>query len=230
MKMKRFIILLLACMLLTLSACSFSKDEGEETKSSRKDAESVLYDKGLELAEVMNEMASNADFRKVMFSSVLDDTIAALANDGYENCSAVYQISISDTQLREYVELLGFETDGPSDRLLEQLYGAAYSNITASLITKDGGSMALAAASSLSASSVFVCKKLKEPTMYVYVYENHYPLTVCFYPGEDGAVSAKASYFLVEELKEAEEAEFADALAEQFELILLDAEIRKMEN
>lgn len=216
-------ILIAVCLLLVFTACSSSKGDNEQKKADS----DILYTKGLELVDLLHEMASSEEYI-TLFGIPSEIYHEELANGDYENCIAVYQVNISDTQLQSFMKLSGIETDNFSDNLISQITKKSYSSFIVQLVARQSGSEALAASSLITGSSLFVYEELKEPTMYIYEYKDSYPVVVSFYPGDDGAVSAGASYFLIDELKTADEAAFSDALSNQFALLGLSYDISKI--
>ena len=84
-----------------------------------------------------------------------------------------------------------------SDRLrsfMEERIQAAI----ATEINAAGGAMLLAASSICTASKTFVCQELTENAIYLYTYGDGVPAAVSFLRGEDGSVSATASFLLDE--------------------------------
>ncbi len=216
-------ILIAVCLLLAFTACNSSKGDNEQKKADS----DILYNKGLELVGLLHEMVSSEEYI-TLFGIPTELYYEELTNGDYENCIAVYQVDISDTQLQSFMILSGIEPDNFSDDLISQITKKLYSSFIAQLVARQSGTEALAASSILISSSLFVYKELKEPTMYIYEYNDSYPVVVSFYPGDDGAVSAGANYFLIDELKAADEATFSDALSNQFALLGLSCDISKI--
>ncbi len=217
-------ILIIFCLTLMLTACNAAKEKNDKPKTDS----DMLYNKGLEMVSLLNEMAASEEYRTLYSTAELDNIVTELTNGTYENCIAVYQVNISDTQLQNYLKLAGLEMDGLSDNLLSQITKRAYGGIITQLIAKQSGVNAIAVTSIVSSSSMFVYEELKEPTMYIYEYDDRYPVVVSFYPGDDGAVSAGASFFLIDALKTADEATFSEALTKQFILLGISPDITKI--
>ena len=92
-------------------------------------------------------------------------------------------------------ELGGFELNGLSDALRENLLTRLFSALP-TRINAQGGSTALAATSICTTGKTFVSTELTENMIYVYTYENAMSVAVTFIKGEDSAVSATATLLI----------------------------------
>ena len=87
------------------------------------------------------------------------------------------------------------------DTMSERLRSYMEERIQAAIATEinaAGGAMLLAASSICTASKTFVCQELTENAVYLYTYADGMPAAVSFIRGEDGSVSATASFLLDE--------------------------------
>lgn len=217
-------ILIIFCLALMLTACNAAKEKNDKPKTDS----DMLYNKGLEMVSLLNEMAASEEYRTLFTPDNLNHIFEELVKGDYENCIAVYQVNISDTQILSFLTLSGLEPNAFSDNLLSQITQKSYSSFFTQLVARQSGTEALAVSSILACSSLFVYEDLKECTMYIYEYTDSYPVVVYFYPGEDGAVLATANYILLDDLKAADEAAFSEALTKQFILLGISPDITKI--
>lgn len=184
--MKKTLALILALMLsLALVGCNNSSNSTEQTKS--------LYEHGIELISLMQEMAeSDAYFTLYTANDELKEIISAAGNGDYAEPKEVYQIKISEDMISGMAEVEGI--DSLSDQLKAHVISRTYTAV-ATQINAAGGANMLAAASICTAGKTFVSSELTENTIYLYTYENATPAIVTFVAGEGGAVSA-SSYFI----------------------------------
>lgn len=217
-------ILIICCLTLMLTACNAAKEKNDKPKTDS----DMLYNKGLEMVSLLDEMAASEEYRTLFTPDQLNHIFEELVKGDYENCIAVYQVSISDTQLLSFLTLSGLEPDAFSDNLLSQITQKSYSSFFSQLVARQSGAEALAVSGILACGSLFVYEDLKECTMYIYEYTDSYPVVVYFYPGEDGAVLATANYILLDDLKAADEAAFSDILSKQLAYLGLGVDISKI--
>ena len=193
MKRGKSIIALMLAAAMTLCACGADTGAGQSEKS--------LYDHGLELAVLLDEMVGNETYMQLHTAS---DEITAitepLAGQDHGTPAAVYQISATEEgnqmrlQLAEMADL-----DALPEKLRniveQKMYGALATQINAL-----AGAATLAATSVCTAGKTFVNSEITGPVSYLYTYEDAVPVLVSFSTGEDSTVSASAAFLLYEEL------------------------------
>jgi hypothetical protein len=86
---------------------------------------------------------------------------------------------------------------GEAKEYADKILGA---NLGTTIMTKVSGTMALAASSLVKKTDLFVDTSVTKTEVYVYIYDEAYPVFVAFTPGEDGAVSATGTYVIVDAL------------------------------
>ena len=64
----------------------------------------------------------------------------------------------------------------------------------------------------LSYENAFICDEVKEPVVYIYCYQDCYPIIVAAVPKEDGVVCLKATYLNVDSLINCEPEFLADTI------------------
>lgn len=175
-------------LILSLTACGGDRTGGKS-----------LYRHGLEVADVIAEMARSEDYL-AMYGAIPE--VAALAADAgqgdFTKPKAVYRITIPASAV---LTLLGEEEGLDLKQLSPALGQIVQAKLQSAFITQinaQAGQAAIAAASVCTAQKLFVSKELTENTIYLYTYENAVPVAVAFTGGADGAVSASGMLVLNE--------------------------------
>ena len=171
-------------MVFSLSACNQAGSAG--TKS--------LYAQGLEVVQLMSEMAQSEEYVKFYTGSdEIGSMIQTIGSGDFASPQAVYAISVADENLSAIMGL------GNLDGVSEKLQGFLKQRVLASLVTQVnamGGTESLAASSICTAGKIFVNEGATEDVIYLYVYENAAPVAVTFIIGENQAVSASGMFIL----------------------------------
>lgn len=178
------VILIALILIFHLSACS--KENEAETKS--------LYAQGLEMVQLMSEMAQSKECMGIYTeSSEIQTIIQNISLGDFSSPEAVYAISVADDDLAAIMELSNL------DNVSEELKNCLKQKIFASLITQINsmsGVENLAASSVCTVGKTFVNENATENVIYLYVYENAVPVAVTFTIGENQAVSASGMFIL----------------------------------
>ncbi|MBO4385651.1 MAG: hypothetical protein J5817_01415 [Treponema sp.] len=175
----------------------------------------TLIEHGLSLISLMKEKAGNQSFLNLMSNG--NDGIAEkmkeIASGNVSKSSAVYCMSGDfynfGTFLFNRMDLSGTwknpEEDFYSAPLKEEMNKRFVSAIPASWNARVG-STELAVASLLQSEKAFVSKELKSDCIYIFEFQDTYPVAVCFMLYDNNAVLAKSSYIFdrdyVPQLKE----------------------------
>jgi len=180
-KIRNICILLVLSMAMLLGACS----NKEPSKS--------LYEQGLEIVSLMQEMASNEEYITFLSAGAdLKSILLKTAEGDFSQPKAVYQVKVSESAFFELSEL---DINALSEPLQENL-GTRVNLAVFNQINALGGMEELAAASVCTAGKTFVSNELTENMIYLYVYENAVPVAISFTKGENGAVSASGNFVL----------------------------------
>lgn len=156
--------------------------------SSCKIADKPLEMAGGEVIALMKEMIASEEYEALYgLAESYSQTVSKLREGDYTEASAVYELDVP------VGSMLSVEMN--SDNLEEYVTSAAYVSF-ASRVNQAAGVEALSVAAAYSAQITFVNAEVKENTVYLYIFENGYPITVAFIPGEDGAVRA-VGYFML---------------------------------
>lgn len=186
--MKKLCALLLSLSLavLVLSGCG---SKGEKADGA------LLYDKGLEVISLMDEIVSNEKYLKSYTASEeLFAILEKVGNTDHVSPNAVY--CLGDFPKTLLYMALGGNTSGFSEELVELTEKKVVQAIPTQINAR-GGANTLAAASVATAGCTFDAAGLadKKPFLYLYVFDD-VSCMVTFAPGEDDSVSASGCFIL----------------------------------
>ena len=150
-----------------------------------------LYEKGIEVITLMQEMAENETYLDACTAS--PEIRGALQGVGHRNPAeptGVWEITIPEAKLP------GMEGVGEmSPELKQYMRNRAYGTL-ASQINAMGGVQALAASNLCTGSVSFLNPGFQGNTLYLYLYENAAPVLVAFSAENDGIVGAAGTFLL----------------------------------
>lgn len=182
--MQKKIFALTAALLLLLAGCGQQASAGKS-----------LYDHGLEVVAMMEEMASSDTYLTMQTGN--SDILALLeeaAGSDFSQPQAVYAIHLPREALLAMVGAVsGSLSDALSSYLCTRGGAAMFTQVNAY-----AGAETLAAASLCAAGKTFVSDEAVENVVYLYTYPDAPPAAVAFAPGEDGSVSASGTLILYE--------------------------------
>ncbi len=186
---------IIALALTVVLAFSFAGC-GKDTVDSKPQTKS-LYDHGLELISLMEEMATSDSYVPMYSgSNDLKEIVSVVGTGDYTEPKAVYKLIVNKDILRI---LTGMQIEGDlSDELTEYVSSRTYSTIPTQINAK-GGANVLAAASVCTAGKTFVSTEADNNAIYLYTFENGLPVMVTFTEGEDNAVSASGCFIFYDE-------------------------------
>ena len=184
---KRIIIIFMAVMIFGMTACGAKKEQIS------------LYEQGLEVVALMEEMADSQSYVQMFTGNTqIRELIQSNANGDYSKPQAVYEVVL---QKDNYQGLLGNEEI--QETMSDELKGIIRKKVNASVITQlnaYGGSENLAASTICTTEVSFVNGEVKEDVIYIYVYENTAPVAVIFLQEGNDIVSANGTFLFAEEL------------------------------
>ena len=187
---KKFIMAAFMFSFLLLTACGQKKEAPKSDKS--------LYEHGLELISLMDEMAGSEEYISILSASEdIKNILLETAKGDFSNPKTVYRITISGTEIFDMAEANQRQL---SDTLQENIK-SRMASVLSNQINALAGTTELASSAVCTAEKVFVCPDLKESQIYLYLFDNAVPAVVTFTPGEDGAVSAKSSFVLLDDIE-----------------------------
>lgn len=208
MKKRILAAYILFCLLLGLCGCE------KENKPS--DSYPSLYERGLEVVSLMEEMIKSDSYTKMYSSSSdIQEVVRKMAEGDYKTHKVVYRITMPEKALSTLMTLAG--TEGEFSGLPDSLKELMESKLNSTFVNQlnaSGGAAILAASSVCTVSKTFVNWELEEneSTIYLYTYENATPIAVSFLAGEDGAVSATGTFLLYENFHAESEQAIRDSL------------------
>lgn len=187
---RKIFLAALAFSFLLLAACGRQSEEQKSDKS--------LYEHGLELISLMEEMAGSEGYMSILSTSEdIKNILLDVGKGDFSNPKTVYRITLSGTAIFDMAE-----TDiGQLSYTLQENLKSRMASVVSTQINALAGTAELASSAVCTAEKVFVYPELKESQIYLYLFDNAVPATVTFTPGEDGAVSAKSSFILLDDFE-----------------------------
>ncbi len=217
--MKKIITALLCIyMSMALWGCAGpAREDAAETKAPS------LRETGLELIELMAEMAASDDYVDMAVgNNAVGDIVREIGNEDHSLPNAVYSVTVSRDSVDELMEMAGI-----SGNMSEELRAYLEQRVTGSLIsTVNGmeGAESLAAANICTVEKTFVNKEPAMDVIYIYTYEEARPASVSFRVGDANAVTATGSFIISEDLLLSSE----EAIKAFFESMGLDVEVKEV--
>lgn len=196
----------LAALVLTASCLTAAVGAAGERDTET----AALYEKGLEVVQVLSEMAGSEEYVDAFTSD--SDIKAILVQDvggDYSAPKAVYALSVASGEMERTAARIGLELDDASDELkafLMQRILGALPNRANSL----DGAPTLAAANVCAYQKTFVDEAVEGDVIYLYTYEDTAPVAVIFTTGEDHTVTASGVFILCDSFPSGSAQEIAD--------------------
>lgn len=191
-KAKRIYIcaLILLMSLFAMTACGKKDDKS-------------LYEHGLDLVDTIVEAAEVEEYWEAMGirGENFLEQIENITSGKYKEPKKVYALTISHDGLSNMLEEMDLDVDELSEDLQNLIGNRMFASL-ANQVNAQGGSETLVVSSVLNATKTFVCDKLESNCMYIYLYKKGTPVSVTFIKGEDGSVSASATFLMAESLGE----------------------------
>lgn len=183
--MKKYICFFMAFSIFAVTLCGCGERDMNENEVFNPD----LYSTGLEIASLIAEKASSEDWAD---ANGVNDNVKEfgekIAEGDYSKPTKVYEITIDDEKKFEYK--MGLSK--VSSDIKKEMKTAFFSGIP-NIVTGAYGTLQLAASATYTATKLFVNNDLKEDMLYIYCFDDGYPICVSFTKGEDGAVLAKGT-------------------------------------
>ncbi|MBQ6896536.1 MAG: hypothetical protein IJN69_04940 [Oscillospiraceae bacterium] len=190
--MKKFSVIL-AASVIVLSVI-FTGCEGEKTAEG---SQKSLYSHGLDLVEMVEEMAKSEAYLEIYTGSPrISEVVSGFGSGDYSVVKKVYKLTPTEAYLAEYGTAA--EMSGLSSKVKKTVSDKTIAAIVTQ-INAMGGAENLAATTVCTAGKTFVSSELKETCVWIYVFEYGFPVAVTFTPGEDSTVSASAMLVSCEE-------------------------------
>ena len=184
---KKNLVIFSVILILSLTACGSKKEQVS------------LYERGLEVVDLMDEMADSQSYVQMFTGNAkISNVIQNNTNGDYSKPQTVYEVVLRKDN---YQGLIGNEDIQTT--MSDELERIMKKKVHASLITQInayGGSENLAASTICTAGISFVNKEEKDDVIYIYVYENTAPVAITFLQEGNDIVSANGTFMFGEEL------------------------------
>jgi len=175
------VFLCLALLTGVLSSCA-TKDK-------------FLKECGEDVISMMVEMLENDEYKEIYgVSDQYDETISKLREGNYEKRAEIYELTVPIDQLLEK----SFDEDDFSKDVYTYLCSSAYTSFV-SRINIASGVDSVATSSMFTAQKCFTNNKVEENTIYLYVFEDAYPIAVTFTVSGDNTLRALGNFILNDE-------------------------------
>lgn len=182
--MKNKLLTVFLCMALltgVLSSCTEKSD--------------MLKKCGEDVISIMVEMIDNEEYREIYdLSEEYDEEISKLCEGDYSHIEQVYELIIPVEQLMNE----SLDEDDVSEDLYQYVCSSALTSF-ASRVNQASGVKSMIVSSTFSAQKSFASKKMDESTVYLYVFEDGYPIAVTFVDSGEDAFRAIGYFILNEE-------------------------------
>ena len=191
-----------------------------------KKSDTSLYDKGLELTEVLVEMAESEEYldafgiKGEQYLSYVEE----IREGKYKEPKKVYVLTVSEKGIENMLEEMDMEdvSEELQQIVIRRMFGSITTQINAQM-----GSTPLAVSSIYNASTTFECGDMEEYCIYIYEYKRALPVVVTFVKGEDNIVGATASFLmsqdLLDDLEETlDDMEFYEEMGLEIEVLDMD--------
>lgn len=193
-KRKIYIVFMMMMFIVLFSACG-NKDNNVLSNNSS------FYDKGQEMILTMHELVCDEDYIKAM--GAMDDLrgiIDTIGGMDYSSPAHVYRVSNMDEVLPNVMLMSEVYNDGMSDSVETVIKKKLVASIATRITAMETGTFALAVQSMFVVDTSFVNTLAKDMELYIYTYDDAYPVVASYIPEGDGAVSARVSYVIVDDL------------------------------
>ena len=145
-----------------------------------------------EVVSLMQEMVESEKYSGFYnLPAAYDEILKKLKSGSYSKPSAIYKLSIPEEALMKEP----FDVEDRYEELDRYVESSLYASF-ASRINQTTGGDALAVSSAFCAQKSFVCKEIKESTVYLYVYENGHPIAITLIPGESDSIRVIGNFII----------------------------------
>ncbi|MBQ7776954.1 MAG: hypothetical protein IJ379_13645 [Lachnospiraceae bacterium] len=206
---EKFLSCILICtLILSLAGCQAKENSTENSVSndtptqnsateSSPSTDKSLYQHGMDIVALMDEMLRSEIYLSTMTgSSEIQAKAEEIARGNYSSPKTVYEIT--PPTFNKLLALLEEEIAG-MDQLSPALQENLNNRSTSAFLTQlnaMNGTTSLATVSVFTGSKTFVSGMLTENLIYLYTFEEGYPIAVTFTKGEGGAVAASGLFLL----------------------------------
>lgn len=187
---KKHIILFFSLFIMINCSLCFAKDKNTES-------DNLLYQKGLSMISVMDEMAANKTWISAFSKTdVFQNIISDMSKIEHKKVKSVYKINI--TEDINYYLIEPIEVKKLSEELRIYLLNILQDSVITD-VSAFGGDDILFASSICSYEKTFVSRETKENVIFLYTFEKAVPVLISFVVGDNNTVSATASFILTKD-------------------------------
>ena len=185
---KKHIILFFSLFIMINCSLCFAKDKNTES-------DNLLYQHGLSMISVMDEMAANKTWISAFSKTdVFQNIISDMSKIEHEKVKSVYKI----TEDINYYLIEPIEVKKLSEELRIYLLNILQNSVITD-INAFGGADNLFASSICSYEKTFISRETKESVIFLYTFEKAVPVIISFVVGDNNTVSATASFILTKD-------------------------------
>lgn len=187
---KKYIILFFSLFIMINCSLCFAKDKNTES-------DNLLYQHGLSMISVMDEMAANKTWISAFSKTdVFQNIISDMSKIEHKKVKSVYKINI--TEDINYYLIEPIEVKKLSEELRRYLLNILQDSVITD-VSAFGGDDILFASSICSYEKNFVSRETKENVIFLYTFEKAVPVLISFVVGDNNTVSATASFILAKD-------------------------------
>lgn len=213
--MKKY-IRIVSLMLAVLTVATLSSCSGCSEKS--------LYDRGLEVIELIIEKAESDEYIDMYFHNADDaeKIVAEVAAYDYDEPSAVYSVKVDQEEMIDAVGN-GYDLDELPKNIKKSLLRSSPSLFFTTVNNKIGVYTIMASSYLISGKS-FVDSGVKEDIIYLYAFEDAYPIAVVFSCADEDDIVGASGYVIFDKDFRPESAE---DVVDFFDEYGVDADVKK---
>lgn len=222
--MKKLLCLMLAlCMVLGLCGCHVITKEIIERDVTDADDE-TLYEHGMELAGLLEEMLSSPEYFEMMGGSDrLGEVIDALMGADLSEPEGAYIVTLPEEALPMLMDSAEVDMDRFSGGLRDFMERRMISSVP-SILNSRQGAETLAAASILTVSDAWAGEDLELGCYLILSYHDVCPVMVSFC-GDDGVVTGTATMLIGEPMKE----DSVDGVQQLFSYLGIECDVEEVD-
>lgn len=212
------------CLVLGLCGCRFITKEIIE-QDVTVSGDEALYEHGLEMAELLEDMLSTDQYFQLMSSSEeINAVLTPYLRADFSEPGSVYRVTPSEDVIPILMGMSEVDLEDFSEPLREYLERRVISTLPTT-INAQGGSSVLAAASICTVSDVWAGEALEEDCYLLYFYPEACPIMVTFHGG-DGYIDGSAMLLLADNVTE----DSMDEVTELFDQLGIDCDVEELDN
>lgn len=222
--MKKLLCLALAlCLMLDLCGCRFITKEIIERDGTVSD-DQALYEHGIEMAEILEEMLSNDQYLQLISDSEeINAVLEPYIRTDFSEPESVYRITPSEDLISIFMDMGEVDLDDFSESL-RKFWERRALNYVPNMLNAQSSGTVLAASSLFTFSDTWVGETLEDDCYLLYFYPDSCPLIATFYGG-DGYIEGSAALLLGENVTE----DSMEDVTELFGQLGIDCDVEELD-